>query len=158
MPFRPKWDFHIEQTLPFYYGSEFVYIFTFVLIVNLMKKRSWIPISCLLTLAAILMYSCVKDVGRVQVPLSPGLCDSLNVKYSTDIQQIMATRCATSGCHDGGSFSTSPALNSYVSVSANADKVEARAVIQKDMPPTGPLPDSLIQKLKCWLDAGAPNN
>jgi len=98
-------------------------------------------------------FSCSKDVGRVK----SSLCDSLDVKYSVDIAPIMIN-CSTPGCHDGtsapGNFTT------YAGVKAKVDegKMKSRVLIIKDMPPAGPLPDSLLQKLDCWIKNGAPNN
>lgn len=107
-------------------------------------------------LVAISHYSCVKEEGRLEI-VSP--CDSVNSKYSEVILPMMQANCAISGCHDGtggapGDFGT------YADVKAVADngKLADRVIVLKNMPPAGPLPDSLILKLNCWLGKGAQNN
>lgn len=105
--------------------------------------------------------SCVKDVARLPVTVPKSFCDSMDVKYTTDIQTIISANCELSGCHDGGSGSTYPNnLGDYATLKLMADqgRIKERVVTLKTMPPSGPLVDSLIQKLNCWLDAGAPNN
>src|ERR1051326_3312698 len=52
----------------------------------------------------ILQNSCIKEVGplpRKSIQVSPTLCDSLNVKFSVDIQPIIQNQCQ-SGCHNAG--------------------------------------------------------
>jgi hypothetical protein len=124
------------------------------------KRQVYIAISCLVTFVAISHYSCMKDKGRIPREIATqSFCDSLNVKYSTHIQSMMVTQCATTGCHDG-SGSAPLDLNNYADLKTFYDfgTLKSRVIDLKDMPPAGPLPDSLIQKLKCWMDAGAQNN
>lgn len=86
------------------------------------------------------------------------LCDSLSVKFATDITPIIQVNCAITGCHDGtsapGNFTT------YAGIKAKVDdgKLRSRVLTIKDMPPVGPLPDSSLQKIECWINDGAPNN
>jgi hypothetical protein len=37
-------------------------------------------------------------------------------------------------------------------------RINERVILQKSMPPTGPLPPAEINQLKCWIAAGALNN
>ena len=100
-------------------------------------------------------YSCTRDKAQLPVK-SP--CDGLNTKFAAVIMPIMQVHCALSGCHDGiyapGNFTA------YADIKIPADnrKLHDRMVVQKDMPPAGPLPDSLLQKIDCWVQRGARNN
>ena len=104
--------------------------------------------------------SCVKDIGPLPTKITVAFCDSLNVKYSTDISQIMTMYCATtSGCHgtaaSAGDFTTYAGLQPY----ANNGSLRNRVLVVKDMPLGGPpLADSLLQKIDCWLLKGFPDN
>jgi hypothetical protein len=128
------------------------------------KKQVFFSLPVLGVLLAISIFSCVKDEGRLAKPVNPAtaqtLCDSLNVKYSTVIQPMMVSNCATIGCHDGFGGSGPGDLNTYATLQAMYinGTLNNRVIVLKDMPSTGPLPDSLIQRLQCWMDAGAPNN
>ncbi len=107
--------------------------------------------------------SCSKYVG-----LDPTLqpkpftlnCDS--VKYSKHIKPIIDTKCATPGCHVGGG-SGNGVFTDYNGVNAKVLNGTFKASVidgvPRIMPQGGPrLHDTLIAKIKCWLDAGAPNN
>lgn len=123
------------------------------------KKEAFLAISCMVVLLSVSYYSCTKDVARLPFIVPQSFCDSLNVKYSTDIKPIMLANCATTGCHDGSGGAPLD-LNTYADLKTFSDNglLKSRVFDMKDMPPTGPLADSLLQKLKCWMDAGAQNN
>ena len=121
------------------------------------KKRLFLAVSCLLVLIAISYYSCIKEVAPLQT-VSP--CDKVNSKYSAVIlPTIMQTYCATINCHDGSGGAPLD-LNNYADVKIFFDngQLKSRVIDLKDMPPTAPLPDSLIKKLSCWMGKGAQNN
>lgn len=89
----------------------------------------------------------------------PVTCDVSSVTYATDIVPIINTSCATSGCHvAGGSgpgdFTTYTGLKAKV----NNGSFENRVLVQKNMPPSGPLSDCTEAKLQKWIDDGALNN
>lgn len=99
------------------------------------------------------------------LPISSGvsqsLCDSLSVKFSSDINPIIQNKCAVSGCH------TSSAMAGGIDYSIgyaaiDTARIRARVLIGPPanswMPPTGPLPFSDRQKIECWINNGAPNN
>ncbi len=119
------------------------------------KKALLLAYSLIITLLAVSISSCVKDAARLE-QINP--CDSIEVKYQTVIKPMLQTQCAIAGCHDGGNALNN--LNVYAELKALADngKLKERAITKKDMPQAGPMPDSLIQKLNCWLEAGAQNN
>jgi len=87
------------------------------------------------------------------------------VSFSTDIQPIMDTSCAYSGCHTV-SFSSGD-FTSYEELAEKAESgsLLARVVNNKDMPPSY-APDDKPQELSScdielvlsWINAGYPNN
>ena len=86
-------------------------------------------------------------------------CDTASPSYSNTVKAIVDANCATSsGCHgNGGSFGVFTTFSGLNAVVGN-DKFKQRVITQKNMPPSGPLSDELIEKLQCWLDKGAPEN
>jgi hypothetical protein len=122
--------------------------------------QAYSPITLMAAFLAVLSFSsCYYDKEELLYPGSnqPVDCTTVAAKFSADISPIMSGKCATSGCHDvtaaGGVI-----LQTYAQISAAKDRINVRCVVQKSMPPSGPLPLSDINKLKCWIDAGAPNN
>lgn len=78
------------------------------------------------------------------------------VSWSSEIQNIISSNCAVSGCHNG---SQSPNLSTLANVQSQKTNVKARTT-SKSMPPSGrtPLSDEQIKKIACWVDDGAKNN
>jgi hypothetical protein len=127
------------------------------------KKAAFLGITCLLVIFGISFYSCVKDAGKLPVPVSLSFCDSIDTKFSTVQLPMFQTYCAISGCHDGTATTTAPwnfNLYSDVKIVADNGRIRERVITTKDMPPFGypSLPDSLVKKLNCWLNKGAQNN
>ncbi|MCZ8284549.1 MAG: hypothetical protein O9353_03750 [Bacteroidia bacterium] len=105
--------------------------------------------------------SCTKDIGPdpALIPKNVNICDS--VKFSSTIKPIIDANCATSGCHvPGGSgpgdFTSFP----DISLKVQNGSFKARVIdgVPGFMPATGRLPQPEIDKITCWLNAGAPNN
>lgn len=107
-------------------------------------------------------YSCTKDQGKIR----DTSCDSLLIKYLTDIQPIIQSNgCAGSiSCHFIGSKAGD--FTDYAGISTKADAPLGNGSLRKRivngyppvMPPSGALPDSMIKKFDCWLKDGAPDN
>ena len=136
---------------------EYFYICTSL---DCMKNTSLLIAFFLLASVIILHNSCLKEVAPLQKKptITVAFCDSLNVKYSTDVAPIMQGYCV--GCHFTGG--QSPDLTNYSGVQGAAlnNTLYDRAVgPNADMPSGGPLlADSLRQKLDCWIQKGALNN
>lgn len=105
---------------------------------------------CIVIVSAVYFTSCTTDEVTMD---SPPLCET-EVSYDADIQAILGSNCA--GCHtaDGN---LSP-LTTFDEVKAQLEGVRERAVVSKDMPPSGPLPDVDITKINCWIEQNAPKN
>ncbi len=86
-------------------------------------------------------------------------CNPLDVSYSKDIEPLINSSCAISGCHVQGGSGTGIFAN-YENVKAKVDdgSFRQRVIVQKDMPPSSPLSDCQIKYIESWLNAGAPNN
>lgn len=115
----------------------------------------------LFSLAAILLFAtngCYYDKEELLYPAS--FCDTVGVTWTTDIEPLISTKCATATCHGNGF--TAPNLTGYTAVKAQADngRIRARAIdgVPSIMPGSGKLPACDLAALDAWLRAGAPNN
>ena len=102
--------------------------------------------------------NCSKDKALPTNNTNNNICDSVDsVSFSNDIEPILnGNGCY--GCHS----STSPLFNDYNTVYNN--KEDILLAIQHDLSKS-PMPkgmpklnDSLINKVYCWIENGAPNN
>lgn len=86
--------------------------------------------------------------------------DSAACKYAANIKPVVVAKCALPGCHGAGSAVAD--FTQYAELKKRADNgVLRRNVLELGiMPPTGhaPLTAQEKDKLKCWLDNGAPND
>lgn len=124
-----------------------------------MKFKDWKYFSVLLVFLGIT--ACTKDNISPTTPTNVD-CSSLMASYANDIQPIMNSSCAISGCHVAG-FSSGDFTN-YSGLKAKVDDgtVKNRTIVQMNMPPansTGPtLTTAQLDLLNCWIEAGAPEN
>jgi len=100
--------------------------------------------------------SCYYDNGEDLYPTDPDDCKTDSLTYNSDTKAIFTNSCAVSGCHVAGA--QSPSLETYSDVKANLSGIEQRALVQKDMPPAGPLSSCDQKKLEQWIADGAPEN
>ncbi len=91
-------------------------------------------------------------------------CDTANVSYSAFIAPLMASSCATSGCHDAATASFAIILETYEDVKDVALNGKMLSSINHEggsypMPQDAPkLDDCTIAKVRSWINAGAPEN
>lgn len=89
-------------------------------------------------------------------------CITTNMKYSADILPIISKNCY--GCHDNSTATNGITLEGYANLKVQADKGDLVAVITHasgypPMPYNAPkLSDCDINKIKSWVQSGAPNN
>ncbi|MFT6165779.1 MAG: putative membrane protein [Vicingaceae bacterium] len=112
-----------------------------------------------LVLLAFLM-ACESENAEDLLPQQPVIkttatADSATVFFATDIQPLIANKCATSGCH--ASFGNFPTLETYTQIEQNKTKANSR-VIAGTMPQGGPLPQSEKELIQTWINEGAQNN
>jgi uncharacterized membrane protein len=87
---------------------------------------------------------------------TPFDCSAVNATFSNDVQPIIAEKCA--GCHKTNNTAAGVNLEDYSKIFANKSGVRQTAIVEKSMPPSGPLSNDEMTKIQCWIDAGAPNN
>ncbi len=103
--------------------------------------------------SGLLVMSCTYDVEEEQEPQLPPN-DCATVSFNADVQPIIAANCAVSGCHDGTRF---PNLTTVAGVQQNAQRIKIRTG-NRSMPIGRTLTSEQIEKITCWVDAGALNN
>ncbi|MBL7851235.1 MAG: SprB repeat-containing protein [Cyclobacteriaceae bacterium] len=100
----------------------------------------------------------VKDAANCSVTLNVNVPrGDTGVSYSSDVQSIIASRCAVPGCHVSGT--SVPNFSTYSGVSSRAQNIKLRTS-NGSMPPAGSpdLTTQQIQLIACWVDDGAKNN
>lgn len=120
------------------------------------KKKKLTQIG--LIFSTVLFHSCYYDKAELLFPdTQKPDCTIVSAKFSANVLPLVQTKCAKAGCHDitgsGGYI-----LKSYSQISGAKDKIYNRVVVQKTMPPTGPLSFEERSILECWIDSGAVNN
>ncbi len=85
-------------------------------------------------------------------------CSTIDSKYSTAISPLMQSKCSYSGCHDAGTAAAGVVLENHTQVAASAGRINQRCIVDKSMPPGGPLSSNETLALQCWINAGTPNN
>ncbi|MGK0364050.1 MAG: hypothetical protein ACI85O_001104 [Saprospiraceae bacterium] len=113
----------------------------------------------MLAALAVLPSSCTSD--KLEPIPEPEFCDTLITSYQLNIQPIVETYCAYSGCHDGSSPGIYLSYEGMVPSLANG-KVMERAINSREMPPSyanegfTELPEAEYDKLNCWIQQGYP--
>ena len=113
----------------------------------------------ILAVLAVLPSSCTSD-KLDEIP-EPEFCDTLVTSYELNIQSVVETYCAYSGCHDGSSPGTYLTYQGMVPSLENGS-VRERAINTRDMPPSyanegfTELPEIEYELLNCWIEQGFP--
>ncbi|MCB0495816.1 MAG: hypothetical protein KDC79_06750 [Cyclobacteriaceae bacterium] len=112
----------------------------------------------LIPASLIFLSSCYYDNYESLYPDANLACDTTNVTFTNLVSPIVNESCATSGCHVQGTGRV--LLTDYSSIKAAIDNgtFQQRALINKDMPPSGPLGSCDIKKIEAWISNGAQNN
>jgi len=77
--------------------------------------------------------------------------------FAADVNPIIQSSCAISGCHAAGSFNGPGALTSYSQI-FNARAAIRVAIANGTMPKTGSLTTEQRSTILCWIDDGAVSN
>ncbi len=110
---------------------------------------------------AMMIASCYYD-NREDLFPEVAVCNTSNVSYAADVLPVLESQCL--GCHNSGSQQGNVNLEGYDNVRAWARNGRLYGSIAwlngyAPMPPAGSqLPPCTIDKIKAWIDAGAPNN
>jgi hypothetical protein len=94
----------------------------------------------------------VTDAGGCTASTSTAVASG-GPSFSLQISPIIASYCATSGCHNG---SRNPNLTTYAAISANGSSIVS--AINRNMPPGQLLTSTQIAQITCWVKDGTPNN
>jgi hypothetical protein len=127
-----------------------------------MKSKTLIVFTALVFATA--LTGCYKDI------ISPGQDPNgppQYVSFSGDLTPLFTANCALSGCHDGTAHN--PDLRpekaydalingGFVNTVVPTSSLIYGEVKSGDMPPTGALKASDVQKILDWIRNGAPNN
>jgi hypothetical protein len=102
--------------------------------------------------------------NREDLVIEPDNCETENVKYSTNIQSVLATKCGSSSCHGGPDGIGGLDLRSYddVNLIAGSGTLTNRTTGNGVplMPPAGSIPLTTCEKeqINAWVTSGANNN
>lgn len=100
---------------------------------------------------------CYYDVEEELYPaagINPSTCDTSHVTYGNYISQLISSNCSGSNCHIGGS--QAPDISDYTKLTSNIGLVRSQVIVNKTMPPAGPLSACDRMKLQQWIDNGMP--
>lgn len=106
---------------------------------------------------AIGIVSCSKDNNGGGGTFTVDCSTVTNKAFAADVNPIIQSTCAVSGCHATGSGNGPGALTTYSQISAAASRIRT-AVANGSMPQGGSLSTSQKNSIICWIDNGAPNN
>ena len=86
-------------------------------------------------------------------------CVAEGVSFASDIEPIINTSCAISGCHVQGGNGNG-VYDNYDNVKAKVDNgsLQQRILIDQNHPPNGRLSTCQLIFIEAWVKAGAPNN
>lgn len=104
--------------------------------------------------------SCYYDKADLLYPDSA--CDTSAVKYSTTVLPVLTSSCVS--CHGGSAPSAGISLDNYAGVKMQVDNGRLWGAVSHS-PSYSPMPKNgsklntcSLQKIRKWIDAGAPNN
>lgn len=123
-----------------------------------MQRRLSVISSFIIVTAILVISGCYYDNEALLYPGGTVDCTTVNAKFSVDVKPIIQAKCNTAGCHNAASVAGGVVLETHAQVAAKAARINQRCVVEKSMPPGGPLTPGEIAILKCWIDSGSPNN
>ena len=108
-----------------------------------------------IAILTIVFTSCTKDKVSDLLPYPDIVCSD-SVSFSNVVFPIIQNNCA--GCHDNQNGYT---FTNHQNISSNYAAIigSMKGTGFQLMPQGGPaLPDSVIQKIQCWVNQGMKNN
>lgn len=109
-----------------------------------------------LALAISVSVAILSSCGKSGSPYTPD-CTGTTPKFSANVSSIIASDCASSGCHDKGSKKGPGELITYAQISASAASIRSE-VVNGTMPRNSTLSTERRNAIVCWIDAGAKND
>lgn len=132
-----------------------------------MKKQYYILPIVLAVLSVFATQSCYYDVESELYPTTgTTTCDSSTAKFATFVSPLIASKCATSGCHNATTASAGVNLDGYTNIKNYISRSSAvffgsikHTAGFSSMPQGGSkLAACDITKLQLWVNAGLLNN
>jgi hypothetical protein len=126
-------------------------------------KSNIVTFSYLSLIFLLFFYSCKKDSADVMFP-DNGNCETINMKFSTDIKPILDNSCAFAGCHSTDTKAAGYAYQTHEEVLLSVNNGLLLGAIKHQsgfsaMPKGGSkLSNCQISKIESWINSGAPNN
>ena len=123
------------------------------------KQHSFAILFFLAAIPFLFLPSCSSD-SLEDLQGSIDSCAHDTISFTSKVMPMLQTNCGASAgsCH--GSSSSRQYFIDYTTVKAKIDdgRIEDRALIQKDMPPSSPMSDCDQDLLRKWIDNGALDN
>ena len=85
-------------------------------------------------------------------------CSSINSSFTSVIKPIIDANCTSAGCHDANSSNGNLSTYDGLIIRVNNGTLSKRVLYTKDMPQNSSLSTADREKIKCWLNSGAPKN
>ena len=103
---------------------------------------------------------CYNDKEDLLYPQEAANCSNTDSKFSTAVNAIIQNKCASSGCHDTNMQASGYKFVTYTDIHNNIESVNNSVFVSGTMPKSGSTQLTEKEKvaLKCWIDAGSPNN
>jgi len=111
-----------------------------------MRTRNFIILSAIIALEA----SCNKTETFTPV------CDGSSPTYDADISLIIQQNC--NQCHGSGSSNGDLSTYAGISTVTSNGKFEQEVLTNQTMPQNGSLTEAQLNKIKCWVENGYPEN
>ena len=114
----------------------------------------------LIVIICSIFFSCSKDKAASEIIPVNNICDSINpISFMNDIDPLLNNN-GCYGCH----VAQIPIFSDYASVYLEQDRILDAIQHNQSVEPmpypigSAKLADSLINKVQCWIESGAPNN
>ena len=124
-------------------------------------NKKFIQINIARVLMAVIIFllnGCYYDKEELLYPGSGQVdCTTSPKKFAADVQPLILAKCATANCHNA-TAANGLILQNYLQISGAKAIINTRAIVEKNMPPSGPLLPAEINIIKCWIENGALNN
>lgn len=122
-------------------------------------------LTVLLFCLALIASSCASDnLDDLLANNSTVICDTSNVTFSGTISPLVTANCSIPNCHSGDFPASGYDFTTYEGLKVVVDKSRLFGVISHT-PGFTPMPNGKpqleqcdIDKVKAWIDAGAPND
>lgn len=112
-------------------------------------------LSIFLVFLFILSSGCSKDEEKT----TETACDNSNLTYNSGVSSIINASCNASNCHNTGSPHGGFTSYSGLQPTFSNGSFNNRVLVSQDMPQgSATLSQDQLNKIKCWVDNGFPEN